>query len=460
MMAIASSIFHSLHFLRQLPLKTVRDLTWEASDKTALLRGGRNENSDNKNIIDVTTSTSPAPISKFKKNYYDICIAGAGLSGAVTAERHASKLGKTVLIIEKRNHTGGNCYDYIDEETGIRVNKYGAHLFHTKYERVWEYVNKFSDWTKYEHEVMGWVDGKHVPVPVNIDTVNALFDLNIKDTIEMDAWLAKEQVKYVESPKNSEEMALSRVGKRLYELIFHPYTVKQWAKEPRDLGPEVTARIPVRNNHDGRYFSDPHQALPSNGYTAFLNKIMEHENIEVHTNVDFFHARNEVKCGHSYFTGPIDAYFASQGWPKLEYRSLDFERKVVKDVEYFQPKSVVNHPSSDEDFTRIVEYKHLLNQKSNDTVLYYERSKDGGEPYYPVPNPENKALYAKYQKLAEKEPNVTFVGRLASYKYFNMDDAILNALQLFDTDSGLGESADGKKEQLVLPGEATTSIVA
>eukprot|EP00531_Pseudo-nitzschia_arenysensis_P004304 CAMPEP_0116116844 /NCGR_PEP_ID=MMETSP0329-20121206/1254_1 /TAXON_ID=697910 /ORGANISM="Pseudo-nitzschia arenysensis, Strain B593" /LENGTH=493 /DNA_ID=CAMNT_0003610365 /DNA_START=53 /DNA_END=1534 /DNA_ORIENTATION=- len=377
---------------------------------------------------------------------YDVCIAGAGLSGSVIAERYASQLDQKVIVIEKRNHIGGNCYDYIDDDTGIRVSQYGAHLFHTLNKRVWDYVHLFSAWTKYEHEVVGVVDGKHVPIPVNIETVNKLFGLNITNTTEMDDWLSKEQVKYENAPKNSEEMALSRVGKRLYELIFHPYTIKQWNKEPRELGPEVTARIPVRNNYDNRYFGDPYQALPTNGYTAIFESLLCHPNIEVLLDTDYFKMKDSLRCKHTYFTGPIDAYFANMGYKKLEYRSLDFERKVVKDIglrETFQPKFVVNHPSAETNFTRIVEYKHLLNQTSEHTILFIERSKDGGEPYYPVPNEENKALYRRYQDLAQKESNVTFVGRLANYKYFNMDQAILNALELFDKDTGHKVEKDG-----------------
>jgi len=381
------------------------------------------------------------------REHYDVCIAGAGLSGAVIAERYASQLGKSVAVIEKRDHIGGNCYDYVDDETGIRVSRYGAHLFHTVNDRVWEYVHEFSAWTKYEHEVVGIVNGKHVPIPVNIETVNLLFGKNITTTEEMDGWLEREQVKYDRPPENSEEMALSRVGKRLYELIFRPYTIKQWNKEPRELGPEVTARIPVRNNRDMRYFGDPHQALPTDGYTAIFENLLCHPNIEVRLSTDYFDVKDRLTCGRTYFTGPIDAYFAAAGYEKLEYRSLDFERRVVKDVGAtgtFQPKFVVNHPSLEDDFTRIVEYKHLLNQTSDHTVIFVERSKDGGEPYYPVPNLENKALYRRYQELAAREENVTFVGRLANYKYFNMDQAILNALELFDEDGGLGERSVGR----------------
>lgn len=368
------------------------------------------------------------------KNVADVCVVGAGLSGAVIAERYATQRNKSVLVLEKRSHIGGNCYDYIDDETGIRVNQYGAHLFHTQYKRVWNYVQQFAEWVPYEHRVLALVEGKHVPVPVNIDTVNALFGLSIRLEAEMDEWLRKEQVAFPE-PKNSEEMALSRVGRRLYLLLFKPYTIKQWDKTPAELGPEVMARIPVRNNHDPNYFGDPYQALPQNGYTAIFERMFDHPLITVHTSVDYFDVRDTLRCGRTYFTGPIDAYFAHLGWPRLEYRSLDFERKVVRDVGYFQPNSVVNHPRSVVNYTRIVEYKHMLNQTSHHTVIFYERSKNGGEPYYPVPNPKNKALYAKYQAMAAKEPNVTFVGRLANYKYFNMDQTVKNALELFDRDT-------------------------
>lgn len=380
---------------------------------------------------------------------YDNCIVGAGLSGSVIAENYATRFGQSSLIIEKRSHIGGNCFDYIDDDTGIRVSLFGAHLFHTKHERVWEYVQRFSDWVKYEHKVLGKVEGKLVPIPANIDTVNKLFDLDIKSTEEMDEWLKKEQVELKDEggntreAVNSEEVALTRVGQRLYDLIFKPYTFKQWAKYPAELGPEVLARIPVRNDHDGRYFSDPHQALPKNGYTSIFEKMLDSPHITVLTNTDYFDVKDKLKCKRLYYTGPIDTYFSDLGWPKLEYRSLSFEKVVQKDIGkgYFQEAAVVNYPQDkdtegkDVDFTRIVEYKHMLNQTSDHTVYFIERSTDDGEPYYPVPNVENKELYKKYQEMAEKEEGVTFVGRLANYKYFNMDDAILNALELFDEDT-------------------------
>eukprot|EP00522_Entomoneis_paludosa_P000118 CAMPEP_0172470752 /NCGR_PEP_ID=MMETSP1065-20121228/67182_1 /TAXON_ID=265537 /ORGANISM="Amphiprora paludosa, Strain CCMP125" /LENGTH=921 /DNA_ID=CAMNT_0013228793 /DNA_START=52 /DNA_END=2817 /DNA_ORIENTATION=+ len=392
------------------------------------------------------TSSEPAGDSSYLDETYDICCVGAGLSGSIIAERYANLLNKKVLIMEKRNHIAGNCYDYVDEETDILVNQYGAHLFHTNYERVWNYVQLFSNWTWYEHRVLGKIMGKHVPVPVGIDTVNQLFGLNISTPEEMRYWLKKEtSVSALEpafsKPRNSEEMAVSRVGKRLYELIFHPYTIKQWAKEPAALGPEVTARIPVRDNYDDRYFADKYQALPSKGYTKFFEKLIENELITVKLNVDYFDIQDKVKCkDRVYFTGPIDDFYAQQGWEKLEYRSLDFERGVRFNTSFFQPLSVVNHPSADVNFTRIVEYKHYLNQSSKDhTVFFYEHSKDSGEPYYPVPNPKNMALFEKYKSLASQSKNVSFVGRLANYKYFNMDQSIKNALGLFDEDTGTKE---------------------
>lgn len=370
----------------------------------------------------------------FLKRRYDVCCVGGGLSGSVIAERYASVLNYNVLVMDKRDHIGGNCYDYFDDESGIRVSKYGAHLFHTKSQRVWDYVKQFSEWTPWEHKVVGFVNEKYVPIPVNIDTVNSLFGLSLQNTADMDKWLKEEQIPF-ENPKNSEEMALSRVGQRLYDLIFKPYTRKQWAKDPSELGPEVTARIPVRNNFDDRYFGDPYQALPSKGYTAVFQRMLNNPRITVRLNTDYFAIRDRLQCDKLYYTGPIDTYFAYLGWPKLEYRSLSFERVVAKNTKYFQPKSVVNHPSSSVDYTRIVEYKHFLNQTSPHTVYFIERSTDVGEPYYPVPNQENKDLYAKYQEMAQKETGVKFVGRLANYKYFNMDEAILNALEIFDADT-------------------------
>lgn len=249
----------------------------------------------------------------------------------------------------------------------------------------------------------------------------------------MESWLKRVQIQPQNgNAVNSEEVALQRVGRELYELIFEPYTIKQWNKEPRELGPSVLSRIPVRINHDDRYFTDPHQALPSRGYTRIFERMFSSPSITVRLNTDYFDVRKDLRCSHVYFTGPIDAYFAHQGLPKLEYRSLEFERKVYRDTAYYQPKAHVNYPAMMYNFTRAIEYKHILQQKSPHTVVFFERSTDVGEPYYPVPNKENHELYAKYQRMAEQEEKIDFVGRLANYKYFNMDETILNALELFD----------------------------
>ena len=357
-------------------------------------------------------------------------IVGCGLSGAVIAERIATILNKKVTIIEKRDHIGGNCYDYIDKETNIRVNKYGAHLFHTNNEQVWEYINKFDKWVRWEHKVLSYVSDKFVSIPVNITTINDLCDTHLQNETDVNDWLKKNQVKY-DTINNSEEMAQSRIGKELYNKLIKDYTYKQWNKYPIELDKSVLERIPVRPNFDTRYFSDKYQVLPENGYTSFFEKLLDNKNIEIKLNTDF----NDIdknNCEIIIFTGQIDSYF--KGIEKLEYRSIDFNIEVKKNINYFQPNSVVNYPENNVVFTRIVEYKHFLNQKSNDTIIVTETTNDNGEPYYPVPNKKNIELYEKYKKLAinEESKNVFFIGRLANYKYFNMDEAILNSLNFFN----------------------------
>lgn len=359
----------------------------------------------------------------------DIIVVGCGLSGAVLAERFASILDKKVIIIEKRNHIAGNCYDYIDEN-GILINEYGAHLFHTNDEEVWIYVQQFSEWRRWDHRVVGIVDNKIVPIPVNINTVNSLCGTHISSTIEMEEWLCSVQEPYFEC-KNSEEMALSRVGKDLYNKIFYPYTFKQWGKYPEHLDASVLARIPVRNNFDDRYFTDKYQALPVHGYTHFVNNIIKHPNITVMLNTDYFSIKNKIGNKLLLFTGPIDHYYSKMGWDTLEYRSIRFEKETLYNMNYFQINSVVNYPESHIPYTRIVEYKHFLHQSSPNTTIVKEFPCDHGEPFYPVPTKRNLSLYEKYKKLANQEKNVHFIGRLANYKYFNMDTAIRNALDYF-----------------------------
>ena len=367
---------------------------------------------------------------------YDVVIVGAGISGAVIAERYANKLNKKVLVIEKRDHIGGNCYDYYDE-SGILISKYGAHLFHTNYDDVWGYVQKFSKFTPYEHKVLAKVDGKLVPVPINIATVNMLLGTNIKTESEMDEWLEKNQIKN-DNPKNGREAALARVGEVLYEKIFKNYTKKQWDKYPEELDASVLNRIPVRNNFDNRYFSDVHQGQPKEGYTKLFEKMLKHPNITVKLDTDFFDIKNSLKNYEKlFYTGPIDQFFefkhSTKG--KLEYRSLRFDFET-HNKEFFQENSVINYPN-EEKFTRIVEYKYFTGQKHSKTTISKEFSIDyvpgENEPYYPVPNPKNGEIFEKYRKdaLNLEKNGVYFVGRLANYKYFNMDEAFKNALDLF-----------------------------
>jgi len=368
------------------------------------------------------------------ENNFDILIIGCGLSGVVMAERFANKLNKKVLIIEKREHIGGNIYDYVDEDTNILMSKYGAHLFHTNSEIVWDYINKFSKWIRWDHEVVGIINDRLINIPVNINTVNILCNENIKNTDEMNDWLNKNQIKY-DVIDNSEKMGKSRVGDILYEKIFKEYTYKQWNKYPEELDPSVLARIPIRNDFDVRYFDDKYQALPENGYTKFIEKILDNKNIKVLLNTNYFDfIKNNPNDNFEkiIYTGPIDQFYENKGLEKLEYRSIDFIIEKYKNMNYYQKNSVVNYPEIKYPFTRIVEYKHFLNQQSNDTIIVKEVTKDEGEPYYPIPNKKNLDLYEKYKLFTLEEKNIHFLGRLANYKYFNMDSAILNALNYFD----------------------------
>ncbi|KEY19875.1 UDP-galactopyranose mutase [Kaistella antarctica] len=363
---------------------------------------------------------------------FDILIIGAGISGAVLAERYASA-GKQVLIIEKRDHIAGNCFDYYDENK-ILTSKYGAHLFHTNDHAVWKYVNQFADWYTWEHKVVAKVDEHLVPIPVNITTVNKLFNAEISSEKEMQQWLSENRISY-NPPKNGEEAVLNRVGEVLYDKMFKHYTKKQWDKYPAELHASVLERIPVRDNYDDRYFSDIHQALPKGGYTKMFKNILDHPNITVLLNTDYFEVEDQISGYEKlFYTGPIDRFFRFNKnlTEKLEYRSINFVREEI-DQEYFQENSVVNYPGKEVDFTRIVEYKHFGNQKSATTSIVKEFTVDEGEPYYPVPNEKNQTIYAQYKKEADQLLDVHFVGRLANYKYFNMDQAFRNALDLFES---------------------------
>ena len=378
----------------------------------------------------------------------DIVIIGAGISGAVLAERYA-QLGKKVLIIEKRDHIAGNCYDYIDEN-GILVSKYGAHLFHTNEEDVWEYVNRFCEFYPFEHKVIAKVDGQLVPIPVNITTVNKLFGTNITTEPEMKNWLDENRLP-IDAPKDGREAALNKVGQVLYEKMFRHYTKKQWDKYPEELDASVLDRIPVRTNYDDRYFSDKYQALPVGGYTKLFERILNHPNIEVLLNTDYFDVKDEV-TGYDklFYTGPVDRYFEFKHslTEKLEYRSINFVSETV-DAEFYQENSVVNYPGEEVGFTRIIEYKHFGGQKSDKTTIVKEYTTDVGDPYYPVPNPKNQHIYEMYKAEADALIDVYFVGRLANYKYFNMDQAFKNALELFYSLEDVTVESLNIKEELI-----------
>jgi UDP-galactopyranose mutase len=365
---------------------------------------------------------------------FDVIIVGCGLSGTVIAERYANVMNKKVLIIDKRDHIGGNCYDFVDETTNILCSKYGPHFFHTNDEEVWNYIHNFSEWIRYEHKGVGKIDGKLVPIPVNITTVNMLCNENIQNEKEMDDWLNNNQIQN-DNITNGEEMSLSLVGKTLYEKIFKNYTYKQWAKYPSELKPEILARIPVRKNFDTRYFSDKYQVLPKEGYTKFFENILNNKNISLSLNTDFFELKDTIpKDKIIIYTGPIDRYFADAGYEKLEYRSIDFKFEIYENMNYYQPGAQVNYPNFGEEFTRIIEYKHTYNQESPHTIISKEYSNSHGEPYYPVLNDKNLELFEKYKQMSleeTKNKNIHFVGRLANYKYFNMDQAIKNALNYY-----------------------------
>jgi UDP-galactopyranose mutase len=357
-----------------------------------------------------------------------ILVVGAGLSGSTIAER-ATSLGHDVTVIEKRDHIGGNCFDYIDEN-GILINKYGAHIFHTNSEKVWNYVNRFSEWVPWNHQVLGKIDDLCFPIPVNIDTVNILTDQQISTEEEMKIWL-NNQVSKIDVPLNSKDVGLSKVGSFLYEKIFKDYTWKQWGIYPEDLEPSVLERIPVRTNRNADYFSDKYQALPKNGYTCFIMNMLK--NVKVVLNCEYNHDMKKM-YDYIFFTGPIDVYYKEHNYPKLEYRSINFVKETIN-VDLYQQNSVVNYPSLEVDFTRIVEYKHFLNQKvPGKTTIVKEYTTSNGDPYYPIPTEKNREIYNLYQKLAlEDEKNgLFFIGRLANYKYYNMDVAIEKSLDLFE----------------------------
>lgn len=356
---------------------------------------------------------------------YDYLIVGAGFAGSVLAERLASKSNKKILIIDKRNHIGGNAYDHYDEN-GLLVHKYGPHIFHTNSREVFDYLGNFTDWRPYEHRVLASVDGMLVPIPINLDTINSLYGLNLSSS-QVEEFLSSKAEK-LERIKTSEDVVVSKVGRELYEKFFKGYTKKQWDLDPSELDASVTARIPTRNNRDNRYFTDTYQAMPVHGYTKMFETMLSHPNIHVMLNTDYKDVEDLVPYKKMIYTGPVDYYF-DYCYGKLPYRSIEFKFET-HDKNVFQSTGTVNYPN-EQAYTRITEFKYLTGQTHHKTSVVYEFPKPDGDPYYPVPRPENAELYKKYQMLAAELKNVYFVGRLATYKYYNMDQVVAQSLTLF-----------------------------
>jgi len=355
---------------------------------------------------------------------FDYLVVGAGFAGAVVAERMASQFNKTVLIIDRRPHVGGNAYDCLDA-SGILIHLYGPHIFHTNSAEVFGYLSQFTEWRPYEHRVLASVENKLVPIPINLDTVNKLYGMDLtSDQLE-------EYFATVAEPRDvirtSEDVVVGRVGRDLYHKLFRGYTRKQWGLDPSQLDSSVIARIPVRTNQDDRYFTDAYQAMPLHGYTHMFQNMLDHPKITVLTGVDYRDVLNAVKYREMVYTGPVDEFFGYR-YGKLPYRSLRFEHVNVGS-EVFQPAAVINYPN-EHDYTRITEFKYLTGQKLSTTSVVYEYPQAEGDPYYPVPRKENQELYAQYQALAAASPHVHFVGRLATYKYYNMDQVVAQSLTL------------------------------
>ncbi len=355
----------------------------------------------------------------------DWLIVGAGFAGSVLAERLATVRGDRVLLVDRRPHIGGNAYDRHDD-AGILMHQYGPHIFHTNSEMIFAYLSQYTDWRFYEHRVLAEVDGMRVPMPINLDTVNALYGLNLTSD-ELTAFFA-ERAEKVDVIKTSEDVVVAAIGRDLYEKFFQGYTRKQWGLDPSQLDKSVTSRVPTRTNRDDRYFTDSHQFMPLHGYTRMFEAMLAHPNIKVMLQTDYREIRDLIPHRKLIYTGPIDEFYDHR-FGKLPYRSLRFEHETL-DVEQYQPVGTVNYPQT-EAFTRISEYKHLTGQVAPKTTITREYPTADGDPYYPVPRAENHELFKRYEALAMAEEDTWFVGRLANYRYYNMDQVVGQALAAF-----------------------------
>ncbi|MDX6613890.1 MAG: UDP-galactopyranose mutase [Blastocatellia bacterium] len=362
---------------------------------------------------------------------FDYLIVGAGFAGSVLAERLAAGSDKKVLICDKRPHIGGNAYDHYNE-AGILVHKYGPHIFHTNARDVFEYLSRFTEWRPYQHRVRASVDGQIVPIPINLDTINTLYGLNLT-SFEVEDFFRK-VAEPCENIRTSEDVVVSTVGRELYEKFFRNYTRKQWGLDPSELDASVTSRVPTRTNRDDRYFTDTYQSMPLHGYTRMFERILDHPNIKVLLNCDYREVEKDIPFREMIYTGPVDAYFDYR-YGKLPYRSLEFKHETHEQA-VFQAAPVVNYPN-EQSYTRVTEFKYLTGQEHNRTSIVYEFPQAEGDPYYPVPRKDNAAIYAKYKALADRTAGVTFVGRLATYKYYNMDQIVAQALTTYGKIAGM-----------------------
>ncbi|MEP6915376.1 MAG: UDP-galactopyranose mutase [Acidobacteriota bacterium] len=384
-------------------------------------------------------------VATAKPRGFDYLIVGAGFAGAVLAERLASASNKRVLVVDKRPHIGGNAYDHYDD-AGVLVHKYGPHIFHTNSKDVFEYLSRFTEWRPYQHRVRAWVDGQLLPIPINLDTVNTLYGLNLT------SFQLEEFFKSVAEPRadirTSEDVIVNRVGRELYEKFFRNYTRKQWDLDPSELDAAVTSRVPVRTNRDDRYFTDIYQAMPLHGYTRMFEKMLSHQGIKVLLNTDYREVEEMIAFDEMIYTGPIDEFFDCR-FGKLPYRSIAFKFETANRP-VFQDAPVVNYPNENP-YTRCTEFKYLTGQEHSKTSVVYEYPRADGDPYYPVPRPENAAMYRQYKELADRTADVHFTGRLATYKYYNMDQVVAQSLTLYKKLSGGRRPQTTSSERLRQP---------
>ncbi len=363
--------------------------------------------------------------------HFDFLVVGAGYAGSIMAERLATQCDQRVLVIDRRAHIAGNAYDHVDEH-GVLVHRYGPHIFHTNSGKVVDYLSAFTEWRPYEHRVLARVGAQLLPIPINRTTVNELYGLALSSDAEVQAFY-DQRAEPRELLKTSEDAVVAKVGRDLYEKFFRGYTRKQWQRDPSELHASVTSRIPTRTNTDDRYFTDDHQAMPAAGYSAMFARILDHPNIEVRLDTDFFDVNDAISRRHTVYTGPVDLYF-DRCYGELPYRSLEFELRsqATPGGGLLQPSASINEPSEDVPHTRTTEFRWLTGQRADASTVALEYPRSEGDPYYPIPSDVTRELYKRYEALAGAEQDVTFVGRLARYQYLNMDQVTAQALSTFE----------------------------